>query len=429
MNISLALKAISLLWLSSAFGAALGFFTQVILARHMGPTMYGAFSASLTIVTLLAPLAGFGLPAFWLRVFGVEGWKARRWLPSGFKLLTHSAILITALVILWSFFFETRETVQRSLTLLTPFLVCQAIIELVASKYQLEENYKKQALWQTTPHAMRLLLIVAATLIYNELSVELVSSVYSVVSLIYISIGVVQLKKMTADGFKLKGHGPRPTQRTQVTIPSIRDSYSHAWPFGVAILFHLIYYQSNIILLQRLDGDHSAGLYSVAFVVINGIYLLPSVIYQRFLIAKIHRWSYSDRPLFRKVYTQGNWAMAGLGIVAAIALYFLSPVLIPVIFGSSYEPVINILQLLSLAVPLRFVAMSVGATLVTQEHMRTKVRYMGAVSVINVILNFIAIPRYGIIGAAAVTVASELILVSLYFFAAHRHVFKEHQLV
>ena len=58
----------------------MGFLTQTLLARELGPAAYGLFASSLVTVTMIAPLAGFGLTQFRLKVYGVEGWAAHRWI-------------------------------------------------------------------------------------------------------------------------------------------------------------------------------------------------------------------------------------------------------------------------------------------------------------------------------------------------------------
>src|SRR5687767_12146338 len=84
MNKTTAFKAISLLWVGSLAGAGFAFLTQVFLARKLGSNDFGAFSSALTTITLLAPLAGFGISQYWLKAFGQEGWAAKRWLKPSF---------------------------------------------------------------------------------------------------------------------------------------------------------------------------------------------------------------------------------------------------------------------------------------------------------------------------------------------------------
>ena len=55
-------------------------------------------------------------------------------------------------------------------------------------------------------------------------------------------------------------------------------------------------------------NDTQAGLYGIALSVMTAIYLIPVTIYQKFLLAKLHRWSAHDKPKFWMVYRKGNLA-------------------------------------------------------------------------------------------------------------------------
>jgi len=72
-------------------------------------------------------------------------------------------------------------------------------------------------------------------------------------------------------------------------------------------------------------------------------------------------------------------------------------------------------MILSISTPFRFVATSVGAVLTTRNHMRVKVRLMGAGALANIVLNFSLIPVFGAVGAAIATVITEVLIMLMYF--------------
>ncbi|MBE0471968.1 MAG: polysaccharide biosynthesis C-terminal domain-containing protein, partial [Methyloprofundus sp.] len=178
--------------------------------------------------------------------------------------------------------------------------------------------------------------------------------------------------------------------------------------------FHLIYFQSDIILVKYITGDEAAGYYNVAFTIMVAVLLFPGIVYQKFLLPKMHRWAHHDRALFYKVYRQGNVAMLILGLLAMALIWLLSPLAIPFLFGDEYKDAVGLLTILALSAPILFVASSVGATLVTQEHMKTKVKLMGLVAIVNILLNLAFIPFYGAEGAAVSTLMSNVLLLTLY---------------
>lgn len=424
-----ALGAISLLWVGSILGAALAFFTQVLLARELSPEGYGTFSSALATVTLFSPLAGFGVQGFWLKIFGVEGWNAKRWLTASFRFVTVSTTLTLSVYFLWVFLGPHDTSSQYLLLIMAPVILGYLSLELVTSKLLLEERFQALALWQMFPHFCRFMIVLVLPIVFlKPEGAESIACVYSIVAIAVFAVGAKQLLSMLGENFALKGHGVRAEHISFGNI-NFTEIARQSWPFGMATVFHLIYFQSDIIFLKYISGDKVAGIYNVAFTVLAAVYILPSVIYQKFLLPKIHRWSNHDRVKFYEVYRKGNIVMLVLGAIAMVCIWCSGWWAIPMLFGHEYEEAVFILNILAICAPVMFVASSVGASLVTQDHMARKVKYMGAVALINVLLNVLLVPKFGAVGAAASTVICNSILLAVYYIAAQKLVFGADRIV
>lgn len=104
-------------------------------------------------------------------------------------------------------------------------------------------------------------------------------------------------------------------------------------------------------------------------------------------------------------------------------LLFVSTWAIPFVFGAEYQGSIPLMNILAITIPIYFVAYSVGATLVTKNHMILKVKLMGVTALFNIILNLLLIPHYYANGAAAATLISNTLLLILYYIVAQNKVF------
>ena len=432
MNKKRTAKAIFLLWIGSLLGAGFAFLTQVILARRLGSTDFGVFAAALATVNLLVPLAGFGVSQYWLKVFGTEGWSATRWLSASYKYIAFSTVFVLTALIIWALFGPNDKLTTLILIVLSFYVLGQVSMELISAKFQLEEKYAHLAIWQLMPHFARLVAVVLlAYFITKWMGVTNIAYAYACVAAIAIIIGVYQLYRMQQGAFELKGHSKKGNVthiQNQTETLGISNVISNAWPFGLAGLFQLINYQSDIILVKYITGADAAGMYTVAGIVMAAVYLLPSTIYQKFLLPKMHRWANYDRAILYRVYRQGNVVMLSIGIFAMLGIWATSQWAIPLFFGEQYQEAVVLLNILAVSAPIMFVAFSAGAPLVTQENMKQKVKFMGAVAVINLLLNILLIPSYGAQAAAVTTVFSNLILLSIYFFAAQNIVFISREL-
>ncbi len=415
------IQAISLLSLGSLVGAASSFLIQVILARQLGPEELGVFSSAFATVMLLTPLAGFGIAQFWLKAFGKEGWSGTRWFFSSFCFVGISTFLVIIVLIAWSLFGPHDKLMASILIVASFYVLGQVNIDLVISKLQLEERYRQLMIWQVLPNLTRLILVlILAFWLKDWMSGISVTYAYVVIAIIFTCFGVMQLSQMTKGKFYLKGHV---VSQINTVVPTMRDVISQAWPFGLASLFAFIYVQSDIILVKYIAGDTAAGIYHIAFTILMAALLLPTTIYQKFFVPKMHRWAHHDRKRFYQVYRQGNIAMLLLGLLVMTAIWLSANWLVILLFGEAYKDAVPLIKILVFTIPILFVAYSVGATLVTQEHMKTKVKIMGMIAVINISLNIILIPNYGAVGAAIATVLSNLILLTLYYLVAQKKVF------
>lgn len=418
-----AIKAVSFLWVGSLAGAGLGFLTQVIIARNLHTDDFGAFSSTLAAITLLIPLAGFGLPQFWLKVFGEEGWRAVRWLRKSLFFALLSTALIMCLIVLWAFIGEHSPATKVLFLMLLVFVLGQVAVEIISSKFQLEESYVTLAAWQLLPHLFRFsLVLVCVKLLESDNYFYGFGGAYLIGGALLLLFGAPHLYRLYHGSLDLVGHGERGAELFSVE-PRLRQVILKSFPFGVAGSFHLIYFQSAIVLLSYLVGDREAGIYNVAFLVMAAIYLFPNIIYQKFLLPKIHRWANQNRDLFYKSYRLGSVAMLGIGGVASLLVWLLSPYLLPVLFGPAYNDSIETLRWLSLCAPLRFMATSVGSVLVTQDHMVSKIKCMGVVAGLNIVLSLLLVPKLSIFGALVATFLSEALLLGLYYFVVRRYVF------
>ncbi|HEY5802773.1 MAG TPA: lipopolysaccharide biosynthesis protein [Lysobacter sp.] len=414
-----AAVAISVLWLATLAGAIMVFLAQVVLARRLGPSDYGLFASSLATVTMIAPLAGFGLSQFRLKAYGSEGWGADRWLRPALRFSLVTTALAIVAVAAWAWWGTPVDAdTQATLLLLTPVILGVFAVDLVGSKLRLEERHRALAGWQLLMPSGRLAVALLAVGIAS-IDAREVALGYGLVSLVIAAMAMPQLAAMMRGEMRLMGHGPRQTDAITDT-PGAWQLWSQAWAYGVAAALYPVFFQVSTVLLKYLGGNAEAGHYGVALAVMAALYLFPATIYQKFLLSRLHRWAVHDKPRFWRVYRLGNLAMLAIGLVTGLALWWLSPWLIPFAFGPAFADVALLLGVLAICVPLRFLSTSVGSALLTEGHMRYRVFAMLAATIVAVVLTFVLIPRSGGIGAAWATVAAEATLLLLMYLGVRR---------
>ena len=417
---------ILLLILGGFFSSILLFFTQVLLARELSPLHFGTFSAAIATITLIAPLSLFGLQHVWLKVYGEEGYSANRILKPSFRFIFFSASLTLLLITLWAILGPHSHQFRNILLGLIALVFNYIVIELVTARLQLESKFSFLSLWQLFPNSFRFTLVVLGVLFFFEkLEIIHILIVYNISAFLMILSSLFYLIPMAAGNIKLEGNfGESSNKRKNLdSVGSFTDILKLCSPFGLAAVFYLIYLQSDLIIIKYLKGDEAVGIYNAAFVVILAFYLIPGIIYQKFLLPKFHQWANHDESSFLKFYQAGNGIMLLAGIVLLSISYLIIPILHPLLFGNEYLESVKVLSILVLCIPVRFLATSIEIPLFTRGFMNKKTKIMGLVALINLVLNFVLIPIYSIYGAAISTLISEILLLGLYSFSATKNVF------
>jgi len=419
-----ATRKITILFASQLAVAGVAFLTQLLLARGLPMEKYGALAIALASINLLTPLAGFGIGSYWLRIFGKEGWAGQRWIPSTTKLAGFSSIIIVIVIFVWAWSGVFDATTRILMSLLAITIIGNAVRNIGGGIFQLEACYIKLAIYHFLPHSLRFLVAILA--FWAGLSVTDVATGYALTTLVIVGSYSRPLWRMISGRLALRGHGVH-NEIVQVTdsgsMPSVLTALQGTWPFALSGLFHLIYFQSNIVLLGILEGERAAGIYNIAFSAMIVVYLFPSAIYQQYLMPHLHRLAEHNQDRFFQVYRLGGSTMliaslAFMGLVAGFA-----PWIVPRLFGKAYHEAGTILAFLSLCIPLRFLTTNMDSILSTGGNIRRKICYQGIIAIFNVALNLVLIPIWGIFGAAVATVIAEFFLLLIYMLGIMRHIF------
>lgn len=420
-----ALQSVSLLWLGSVLGSLSTFVLFVIIARELGTQSYGVFGAAFSIATISSLVAHFGVPQVWLKAFGSRGWAAMSWVKPSFIILISSTFISCTLLLTWAHYAPHEESVKSTLQLFTVFVAGQVAFELMVAKLQLEERYVSIACLQFLPYTIRLIMVaVYVYLLDAPITVEGIAFIYALVGLLILVFSYNPIKSFSLGNFFLVTHNKSPKQHG-LQKTGLKQVFSETWPFGCASALAFVYLQIDIVMLKYIRGDFEAGIYNVGFVILTATMLLPVVLFTKFFTPKYHRWASHDREKFYAAYKFGNLLMLLFGVIVMFLLLYLSEKIVPLIFGTEYTESVDIVKILAVSIPFYFIAYSVGATLVTKNHMLTKVKVMAFVAIFNVITNGLLIPFFGAVGAAIATLFSNILLMCTYFYFAKSRVFVE----
>lgn len=183
-------------------------------------------------------------------------------------------------------------------------------------------------------------------------------------------------------------------------------------PIFLITIFTTLYFRIDILMIENILDMQSVGYYSIAFKLIEGAMVLPLMLGVVFLpkLAKN-----------RKNITADLFLHFFLGLVIFILFYLTIEFVINILFVKDYVYSVEVAKILSFSI----VIMSVN-TYMFNYFIATKQSYVNVkitliMLLLNLILNFIFIPMYGISAAAYTTVGTELIGMFALFYYMKRY--------
>ena len=395
---SLAKDAVVALFIKVA-GLILIYVLQIFLARWMGKTEYGIYEYVIAWTLLLAIPAGLGLPRTTLRLISEyrvkQDWSSLRGILRGSWLLTLLSAclvcLITAIVI-WSLNYFRNFIYAIPLLVGLGLIALQALVQLQVETARAMNDI---ALAYTPSLIIWPILVLSGGFIFREKN-------HFLTSLPMIGIATSMLFIVCLfQSFLL-----RQTVNNQIKPATPNYAYRQWITISLVLLlqraFLIILDETDIIMVGSLIGPSAAGTYNVA---------AKTALWVTFILETMN---IVVAPAFATLYTQGDiqglqkvvsqvavWIFLPSLSIGCILLIFTEPVLS--IFGPDFIVASISLKILILGRLIDSFCGSVGALMVMTGHQNKALPVFGCSAIMNLVLNAIAIPKFGIMGAAITT--------------------------
>lgn len=185
-------------------------------------------------------------------------------------------------------------------------------------------------------------------------------------------------------------------------------------------LLGLVLYNIDLLMLRVLGGEEAAGHYAAAYVLISFCANLM-IAYSHTVLPAL---AGDAAPSAAAATTYRTALVTAFAVTMPVAGggALVAPLVIALLFGAAYAPGAAALQVLVLAVPIGALREVAVAALIARHREHALLRVNIVATVVNVTLNLALIPRYGLLGAAWATVASEVVRLGVALVAARQAV-------
>lgn len=375
----------------------------MLYLRVIGPAGNGKYSVAVTVYGLAEILSGFGLSILVAREVARSRHLAGRYLVDAIALRVVLAMAVVPLIVGYIAVMAAMgrpldpDTVT-AIGLLTAALIPANLNAALASLFQGLER-------MVLPAAVS---IVSALLTITLGALALLAG-YGFVGMAAAAVATNWLAFAI-----LAALTPRDVVR-RAGAPSVSRMaamLSVGLPLMLNQLLQTAFFKVDILLLQPLAGETVVGWYSSAYKWIDALILVPAYLVMA-LFPLFSRRAAGDMAGLRAAYVGTlRWLLA-LALPVAVLTTYLAEPLIRLLAGESFLPHgARALQIMVWFLPLSYVNGVTQYVLIALDRQRWITLSFVVAFGFNVVANLFAIPRYDYVGAAVVTILSEVILLA-----------------
>lgn len=372
-------------------GVGIGMITTALLARYLSPDGYGVLALAMTLTAAAGQVADMGLAVTVAARVATAGPSAGSVLGTGLAMRTIVALaaMIGLIVAAVAGVFGASGAVIGVVALATPLSAAAVLTAGSTARFRPEIS----SLLAVTQALLWLVAVVAVA--RTDRSIGVLAWAFVLVVLLQTGLGVAMNRRIVPLGRPAVAHA-----RTLLAL---------SWPLAISSVAVMAYYRLDSVILFSARGPSEVGYYSAAYKFLDVAQILPAAVVAPLLALGATSAAKSD--LYRKaLLSLATRAGALAGIVTAVGLAVLADPLIAWLYGTEFRPAVIPLRLLGVA----FFGVSLGYVGTTLCSAVGKVRALAVLTsltaVVSLTVHAWAAPRWGAVGAAAVTAVTELVI-------------------
>ena len=384
-------------WLFGAEASSkiIGLATQIIAARYLGDKGYGSYSLAFALSGIFTVFLDMGLSIYICKQVSHYPEKANRYLKSVFDLKKILALPVVGALICLVLLMPGESEIQVVVCAIGLALVVNGFTEMYLAVFRAFE-------WMSL---VCVLLVVQRALFFALGFISLLMG-YLVVpfSIIFLVVSVFSLI-LARWNMQKRSEGREPLLDWGLSKTILKKSL----PVCGIFLFSYIYFRIDVVIVYFLIGEAETGWYNAAFKWVEVLALLVASI-RSALFPTLSRVYSDPGNQFQSICKEAVRYLFLIGLPLTVGTFVLAPELVKLLYGDLYEMTVQILQIMALGFFLICVNEFAIFLLLSADRFSEVLKVVFLGSVLNIVLNILAIPKWGVIGAAAVAGLTELFL-------------------
>lgn len=387
----------------------LGVIALGMMTRYLGQEKFGWYTTTITFLQFIGIIIDFGLIPVTAQMLSEPKHDKTKLLQNllGFRFIT--AIIFLGIAPFIALFLPYPSEVKIAISFSTISFLAVAMNQIFIGFYQTKMKMLTQVIGENIG---RIITIIGLWLTITEQA--------SFLSVMW----VVVLNSVAYTAFmwwQARKHD-RPTLGFDLTI--WKDIIHKSWPMAISIVFNVVYLKGDTLLLTFFRDQTEVGLYGAAYRVIDILSQMAMMIMGVMLPLLAYHWSRDLKQEFKKYYQQSFDIIMLLALPMMMGIIMTADKVMNLVAGENFIASSRPLQILAIAVFGVYLGAIFGHTAVGINKQKQTIWVYLSSAIITLIGYLIFIPKFGMFGAAWMTVFSEL-YVGIMLFLTIRHYTRE----
>lgn len=395
-------------WLSiSNFGGRLIKAGVIIYAaRLLGTSGYGIFSYAITLAGFLTLFMDPGINGILIRDASKASEEERRTIfGTTFVIKIFLLLVGVAVIVFLAPLFTTLPGAKELLPIVAIILALDTLREFFFSLIRAREEMQKEAgIFLLTNLGI---LIFGSLFLYLAANARSFSWGYVVGDAIGTFAAIIVLRDHLDKIFSRFDK--------KLVLPILKA----AWPFAISGVLGLLFTNTDILMISWLRSASEVGIYSAAIRIIQTLYLVPGII-QFTTLPLLARLAKKDDTKFRTVLERTLGIIFLTSIPIALGGIVLGTSIMGLIFGAPYRAGGLAFEILMATLLFDFPASILINALFAYDNQKALIISSAFGGIVNVGLDLLLIPSFGIAGSAVATLIAQAVNNSYLWYAMKR---------
>lgn len=394
--------------LGKVVSTALGLFSLGLITRYLGQSGYGEYTTVINFLTIFAVLADFGLTLVTVQMIsGVpKGEKENKILNNLFTFRLVTIVLFLALSPIILYFIPYSAVVKVGILITAPSFIFPALTQIIVGLLQKRLKMGRAVVAEVSSRVVLIIGVVLAWYLKAGLNGILLATLIS-----------------GASSFILHYALARNLAQFKLSWDFIfwKKILKQSWPLAITIVLNLLYLRTDIIFLSFYKSSAEVGIYGAAYRVIDVLTTIPFMFAGLILPILTMSWIDKKKNYFKKTLQRAFDFMIIIALPLLVGGVMLAKPIMLAVAGEEFIASGKILALLIVAVAAIFAGTMFSHAVIAIDKQKKLIGFYIFTSITALIGYVTLIPLYAGVGAALVTIYSEVIIACFSAYCVYKY--------